>query len=338
MVLEKDTSVLGYPGETSRALVADHHGVCKYDSPDDPNYITVRNVIKSLVSKIIATSKSDGGNERSASIKPRQDIQDLKSALAIHEMPENDYIFHRDLWTEGTCEWLVQNETFSRWNHPTPTMPRILWLKGGPATGKSVLSSFIINTLVESGALCQYFFMRFGDPKKRSTSVLLRSLAYQLSRDLPEFSQLLGELVSEAIDLPNVSPRLLWERIFKSMLRNVEGANPIYWVIDGLDEAEDPQGVMRLLSDVTYVQIPLRILFVGRDTPSIMAAFQRLPEDLRCAPINIDVQQEDIRYFVQRELSMPGDNEFRERTSNRVIEGAQGNFLVSLRQGSISPC
>lgn len=51
MVLERDSSVLGYPGEISKALDADHHGVCKYDSPEDPLYVTVRNVLKSLVSK-----------------------------------------------------------------------------------------------------------------------------------------------------------------------------------------------------------------------------------------------------------------------------------------------
>jgi hypothetical protein len=30
---------------------ADHHGVCKYDSRDDPHYVTVRNVLRSLVGK-----------------------------------------------------------------------------------------------------------------------------------------------------------------------------------------------------------------------------------------------------------------------------------------------
>jgi hypothetical protein len=49
MVLEKDSSVLGYPGEISKPLDADHHGVCKYESRDDPRYVTVRNVLKSLV-------------------------------------------------------------------------------------------------------------------------------------------------------------------------------------------------------------------------------------------------------------------------------------------------
>lgn len=51
MVLEKDSSVLGYPGEISKPLDADHHSICKYESPEDPGYITVRNVLKSLVGK-----------------------------------------------------------------------------------------------------------------------------------------------------------------------------------------------------------------------------------------------------------------------------------------------
>jgi hypothetical protein len=57
MVLEKESSVLGYPGEISKPLDADHHGVCKYDSPNDPRYITVRNVLKSLVGKAKPESK-----------------------------------------------------------------------------------------------------------------------------------------------------------------------------------------------------------------------------------------------------------------------------------------
>jgi hypothetical protein len=49
MVLEKDSSILGYPGEISKPLDADHRGVCKFDGPEDPNYLSVRNVIQSLI-------------------------------------------------------------------------------------------------------------------------------------------------------------------------------------------------------------------------------------------------------------------------------------------------
>lgn len=49
MILEKDSSILGYPGEVSQPLNANHHDVCKYSGRDDPNYVTIRSVLKTLV-------------------------------------------------------------------------------------------------------------------------------------------------------------------------------------------------------------------------------------------------------------------------------------------------
>lgn len=49
MVLQKESSILGYPGEISKSMNADHHDLCKYASPDDPNYISVRNALQTLI-------------------------------------------------------------------------------------------------------------------------------------------------------------------------------------------------------------------------------------------------------------------------------------------------
>ena len=49
MVLSKESSILGYPGEVSKSLNADHHDVCKYINPEDTNYVDVRNALRNLV-------------------------------------------------------------------------------------------------------------------------------------------------------------------------------------------------------------------------------------------------------------------------------------------------
>lgn len=150
MVLERDSSVLGYPGEVSKALTADHHGVCKYDGPQDPNYITVRNVLKTLVSKIISKN-----NAKRPDLSNRRASLDLKSLLAISELPGMDYIFFRDQWTEGTNHWIFQDKSFLEWRDaPLESNHLALWLRGGAATGKSVMSSFIVNHLAEGGFGC----------------------------------------------------------------------------------------------------------------------------------------------------------------------------------------
>ena len=51
MVLEKNSSKLGSLGELLKPIDADHLGICKYESRSDYGYISIRNVLKSLVEK-----------------------------------------------------------------------------------------------------------------------------------------------------------------------------------------------------------------------------------------------------------------------------------------------
>ncbi|MCJ1392169.1 hypothetical protein MMC18_005036 [Xylographa bjoerkii] len=58
MVLQKDSSILGYPEEISMPLNADHHDVCKYTSQKDPSYISVRNVLSHLLEQFQSDDNS----------------------------------------------------------------------------------------------------------------------------------------------------------------------------------------------------------------------------------------------------------------------------------------
>ena len=58
MVLEKESSILGYPGEVSKPLNADHHDVCKYTTRDDSNYVSIRDALKTLVGNLGARGMS----------------------------------------------------------------------------------------------------------------------------------------------------------------------------------------------------------------------------------------------------------------------------------------
>lgn len=329
MILEKDSSVLGYPGETSKALDADHHNVCKYDSPKDPNYIIVRNVLTSLIGKIVLTSRS---NKPPAS--DRKESGDLKSLLAITELPDIDYIYFRDQWQQGTNEWLLEESDYLEWLHAGKSAPSLLWLHGGPASGKSVLSSFVINSLVEQGISCQYFFIRFGNQKRRTLSLLLRSIAYQIARCAPNFFQRVLQLVDEAIDFETADPRTIWERIFKSVLFNIEEVQPLYWVIDGLDEADNPRALIKLLSDIHLSFVPIQVLLVSRKTSEITAIFQKVPKVVRLRSITVEGHLEDLHCYIRHELNMSGNAEYIETIAQRIIGGAQNNFLVS----GVTPC
>jgi polynucleotide 5'-kinase involved in rRNA processing len=152
MVLEKDSSVLGYPGEISKPLDADHHGVCKYESRQDPLYITMRNVLKSLLDKLQATQAAKGDTETIPGRGRRG--SDVREFLSVSELPDTDYTFFRDRWLPATRKWILEHSTFIDWFENTDNEARLLWIYGSTASGKSVLSSFIIDHLIREGRQC----------------------------------------------------------------------------------------------------------------------------------------------------------------------------------------
>lgn len=322
-ILEKDSSTLGYPGELSRALNADHHGVCKYGSLRDPNYIAVRNALASRIQKITATRPS------MSSLPDRTDPKILKSLLAISELPDVDYTFFRDQWTLETSEWFLAEQSYFRWLRMEDQSCSLLWLKGGAATGKSVLSSFVINNLIEQGVSCQYFFIRFGDGRKRTLSGLLRSLAYQVAVNLPSYSKKITELADEGIDLSVADAATIWSRLFKSTLFKMKDHQPLYWIIDGIDEADDSRAFIRLLLDMSLSSIPIRVMLASRDTLEISESLSKISKRSCLNIVSIEGNSKDLQYYVGRELSMPGTSDFKQNITRRILDRAQNNFLVS---------
>jgi hypothetical protein len=303
--------------------VADHHGVCKYDSRQDPNYVAVRNVLKSLVSKLIEK------DSKKPDLLDRRLYFDLKSFLAISEPPGIDYIFFRDQWTQGTNNWLLDDDAFVEWRDALEPTHRLLWLSGGAGTGKSVMASFIINSLVEQEHWCQHYFIRYGERKKRTLGLLLRSLAFQITQTVPGILKEVAELRDEGIDFETADPRVIWDRIFRSIVFAQEAQQPLYWVIDGLDEVEDPRAVIKLLMDISASAIPVRILFTGRRTSDITAAFERVPKSVGYGTVSIEGHLDDLRQHIRQELDVSGDDDFKAEIERRITEGSQNSFLVS---------
>lgn len=90
MILEKDFSILGYSGEISKPMNADHHNVCKYASQKDLNYISVRNVLKSLIDRF--GKRDSHSSDRSLG----QDVAKLEKLLNNSQASNDDYEFFRD--------------------------------------------------------------------------------------------------------------------------------------------------------------------------------------------------------------------------------------------------
>jgi len=321
MILEKESAILGYPGEISRSMNADHHNVCKFHSPQDPNYIIVRDVLKTLVDRVRTT-------ETGLKESYVDDPQPVKALLSIPNRPDDDYNFFRDRWMTGTCDWILGEYAFQNWSNRS-SEPSILWLHGLPANGKSILSSFIINHLKKRGSLCHFYFFRFSEQSKRSINGLLRSLAFQASQDIVKFRDQLTELSEDGLGLEEADAQSIWTRIFLGLLLEQRDQTPLYWVIDALDEANTPQLLIDLLSGLRRSKSPVRILIVSRETHALSLGFNQLSNELPLHTLSITEQsREDIRLYVDTRMNFPRwDPILKQEISDKVIERADGNFL-----------
>ncbi|KAL9029654.1 MAG: hypothetical protein Q9196_002137 [Gyalolechia fulgens] len=323
MVLEKDSSILGYPDEVSKPLDADHHNVCKFASQQDPNYVSVRNALKSLLRRM---RDSDPGIN--PPVVNQVDMSKVQHVLAVSGNPEDDYEYFRSRWMRGSCEWIFLRPVFLSWLEDCSDRSRILWVHGVPGCGKSILSSFVIEQLQEKGYSCQYFFFRFGDSAKRTVNLLLRSIAYQLAVELPELRAHLQMLAQDSVKLEKAEGRIIWQKVFITKLSKLQIRKPLFWIIDALDECEAPQLLLNLLSSLSSFQSSLRIMFVGRKTETLSAAFQRIEASVSVDTLAADEAKEDLESYVAREVHfMRGDSQFKTRVIRKICRMAHSNFL-----------
>lgn len=322
MVLEKDSSILGYPGEISKPLDADHHYVCKYTSQQDPNYLSVRNVLRSLIGRFgkngllnydTGAGQADGK---------------LEKLLSISQAPDDDYDFFRDRWMPGSCEWILLNPKFNSWLLESSSTPQFLWINGLPGSGKSVLSSFVIEHLKRQGKSCQFFFFRFGDRSKRAPKSLLRTLAYQIACDVPDYKLRLKRLYEDGLNLEQAEARLIWQKLFITALPNLKLPRPLFWVIDGLDECDAPQSIISLFTAASALETPLRVMFIGRKNETQAIAFHKLAQAYQVDEFSADTPELDLRMYVAKETEyMPGNPGFKEGVTTKILDMANGNWL-----------
>ncbi|CAA9958491.1 WD40 repeat-containing protein [Pyrenophora teres f. maculata] len=323
-IVEKDSAILGYPGEISRAMNADHHDVCKYYSPRDVNYISIRDVLKTLVDRVCVM----GISFRKTSSTSSDGSEAMESLLSIQDRPDDDFNFFHDQWMPGTCEWILRERVFSKWLEDT-AQSSILWLNALPATGKSVLSSFIVNHIKSTGQACQFYFFRFGEQTKRSINGCLRSLAFQLSQDIPQFRRRMRDLSEDGLRLEKTDARTVWDRLFVTALLTLRQTAPLYWVIDALDEADSPELLLDLFAGLKRSGIPIKLLVMSRESPELSLGFEQLRRNIAVDTLPITSKsQGDIQAYVEDRLALPRwEEKFKKEVTSMILQRAEGNFL-----------
>ncbi|KAJ6475395.1 hypothetical protein C8R45DRAFT_834436, partial [Mycena sanguinolenta] len=192
----------------------------------------------------------------------------------------------------GTGKWLLENSfEFDEWIYAPMSF---LWLHGISGSGKTVLSSMIIDRIRQLGVYA-FFYFDINNPEQQTTSNLLCSLVSQLSDQLPcPALAKLWEICQNGRRLPSHSDLL-------SILKEFGGSCEIYLLIDALDECSDDL-LLGALASILEAKLPQMHLIV---TSRSEVTLSTLAKEAVLVSLGDSVHG-DIKLYVAAQLSKMG--------------------------------
>ncbi|KAI5780132.1 hypothetical protein EDC01DRAFT_620831, partial [Geopyxis carbonaria] len=145
---------------------------------------------------------------------------------------------------EGTCEWLFENNIFKSWIELSAS--GMIWIRGLPGSGKTVLSRcFIEKASIEGHAgwklqkpLIAYFFCSGHNLHQKTEQGFLRTILHQLVMEEQQFLNVLehaDKRTGSDQQYVNSTPAL-WNCLRKILKSHRIKHKTILIVIDALDE------------------------------------------------------------------------------------------------------
>ncbi|KAK5659672.1 hypothetical protein OQA88_880 [Cercophora sp. LCS_1] len=321
LIVDPESATLGYRDERQIPMNADHRSICKFHSPQDQNYIIIRN---SLVSSIAGLSRPV--QEHPCHIEL---CQTLKDWLCPDESIGDDLSAVQEARVSGTCEWFVRKPAYCRWGDANHQGPPILWLSGKPATGKSVLSGFVVENMDDLGLRHAYYFFKHGDSSKSKLSTCLRVLAFQMAVQDENIRDKLTNLQNGAAKFDLENERSVWRSLFVStILPNLK--EPYFWVLDALDECSNAVPFLESMISKVETAVPLRIFITARQVPELLKQLSTLgPDRVLHEQILTEETLPDIKTLVNSRAGtlIVVDDDSKAGLIDKVVQKSNGSFL-----------
>ncbi|KAL7928748.1 hypothetical protein V8C35DRAFT_317446 [Trichoderma chlorosporum] len=133
--------------------------------------------------------------------------------------------------------WVLENQAYKQWYHDNDNQMRLLWIRGDPGKGKTMLVCGIINELQNAFSNLCYFLCQATDSRLSSASSVLRGLLHMLISKQPSLISYLRAEYSKSGKLmfEDSNSWIVLSRIFLEILKDPIIGN-LTLVIDALDE------------------------------------------------------------------------------------------------------
>jgi hypothetical protein len=261
-------------------------------------------------------------------------IQDLHSTD-----PRNDKQRIED--TKGglladTYRWVLDNTTFQQWRQEPNS--RLLWVKGDPGKGKTMLLCGLVNELQSSvprTELLSYFFCQATDSRINSATGVLRGLLYMLVDQQPSLTLHIRRKYDHAGKalFKDANAWVALSEIFTSMTQD-KGLKTTYLVVDALDECvEDLPKLLDLIVRTSTLSLRVKWLLSSRNENHIEEKLKSVRDE---AKLSLELRQNaeqvarSVDAYIEHRLSCLeslGEANLRKQVRDELHRKANGTFL-----------
>jgi hypothetical protein len=233
---------------------------------------------------------------------------------------------------EDSYQWVIQNTDFIRWRNNGEN--RLLWIKGDPGKGKTMLLCGIIDELTKSTGTVSFFFCQAADARINSATAVLRGLIYQLVKQQPSLLPHIRESYDTAGKqlFDGVNAWVALSEIFINILADpVLGS--IYVVIDALDECIADLPLLLDLIVQRSIYSHAKWVVSSRNWPNIEEHLDAATKGVRlCLELNPEsisaAVSTYIRYKVNQLVQMKKyDDKTRDAVEHHLVLNANDTFL-----------
>ena len=271
--------------------------------------------------------------------RPTKGIQErlgkICSWLSAPDSSTNYHKAHKQRQAE-TGLWLLESAKFAEWKERAASR---LWLYGIPGCGKTILSSTIIEHLLQhchdnASMVTAYFYFDFNDTQKQDPELMLRSLLTQLLQRLSTMPKGVDALFSAC----NNGQRQPSSHALLEVIRQVmQQFTYVYVVLDALDECTQRPELMDALETMARWQLDsVHLLMTSRKERDIESSLEGYIEEEDTICLQRDVVDRDIQLYVQQRLSddkaltkWNKDAVIRQEIETALMDGARGMYVYS---------
>ncbi|KAJ4322527.1 hypothetical protein N0V84_004773 [Fusarium piperis] len=235
---------------------------------------------------------------------------------------------HASSHLKGTSQWLLSSPVFKQWHDGRDD--GILWIRGVPGAGKSVLAARLVDHLSSEECPVLHFFFRHTIQSNHRPEAALRDWIAQILPYTPPLQLALKNLTSEPISVDSVdslSTVELWH-LLRLGLKSIPKA---YCVVDALDEMDHGalEPFLQFLDQMGNIH-PDRLKLVITSRP--IATIERIVRNLRLLDIRLSKEavNPDISTYLHHRLGRsPLLAESHDTIINEVLKKADGLFLYA---------